>query len=276
MPVEQTKLWRLPHLDNVELLYATYIRQNFARHAHDGFPLGVVERGALGYHYRGANVVAPAGSVAVINPGEPHTGHAVADTGWTYRMFYLDTTVLQQAASQVADRPRGIPFFPAGVIWDDELAHLLWQLHYTLETFDPPRLEQESRLLWLVARFVLRHADDPPVLPGLGREDQSVKQIREFIEDYYTEDISIKQLAQLAHFSPFHLIRVFREAVGLPPHAYLTQVRVMRAKQFLAQGRPIAQVALDTGFVDQSHLNRYFKRIVGVTPGQYSNSIQDR
>jgi AraC-like DNA-binding protein len=162
------------------------------------------------------------------------------------------------------------------VIWDEELARLLWQLHYTLETFDPPRLEQESRLLWTLARFVLRYADDPPVLPGLGQEAQAVKQMREFIEDYYTEDISIKQLAGLVHFSPFHLIRVFRETVGMPPHAYLTQVRVRRAKQLLAQGRPIAQVALETGFVDQSHLNRYFKRIFGVTPGQYSKSVQDR
>jgi AraC-like DNA-binding protein len=214
--------------------------------------------------------------VAVINPGEPHTGHAVADIGWTYRMFYLDPAVLQQAASQVAGRPRDIPFFPADVIWDDELARLLWQLHSTLETFDPPRLEQESRLLWILARVVLRHADDRPALSGIGREDRSVQQIREFIEDHYTQDISIKQLAQLAFFSPFHLIRVFREATGMPPHAYLTQVRVTRAKQLLAQGRPIAQVALETGFVDQSHLNRYFKRIVGVTPGQYSKSVQDR
>lgn len=275
IPIEQTKLWRIPHLDNVELLYATYIKQNFARHAHDGFPLGVVERGAMGYYYRGTNVVAPAGSVAVINPGEPHTGHA-ADWGWTYRMFYLETSVLEQAAAQIADRPRGVPFFQTEVIWDDELAGLLRHLHCTLELSAVPRLEQETKLLWTLAQLILRHADDPPRPRPANYEDQIIRRVQEFIEDNYAEDISLKQLAALTHFSRYHLLRVFRTVVGMPPHTYLTQVRVNRARQLLAQGQPIAQTALAAGFADQSHLTRQFKRIFGVTPGQFSNSVQDR
>jgi len=67
------------------------------------------------------------------------------------------------------------------------------------------------------------------------------------------------------------LLRVFRKELGIPPHAYLTQVRVLRAKKLLSVGIPIAQVAWETGFADRSHLNRHFKRLVGVAPGQYQN-----
>ena len=58
--------------------------------------------------------------------------------------------------------------------------------------------------------------------------------------------------------------------MGLTPHAYLNHIRVLRARDLLRQGCPIAQAAVNVGFVDQSHLHRHFKRIVGVTPGQYA------
>jgi hypothetical protein len=69
---------------------------------------------------------------------------------------------------------------------------------------------------------------------------------------------------------PFRMVRTFTRQIGLPPHAYLNQVRVNRAKQLLANGEPIALVAYETGFADQSHLTRHFKRLFGLTPGQYS------
>ena len=71
-------------------------------------------------------------------------------------------------------------------------------------------------------------------------------------------------------------MRVFRKVLGLPPHAYLVQVRITQAKKLLASGMAIAEVAAETGFSDQSHLHRHFKRIVGVTPGQYVKGFESR
>ncbi len=68
-------------------------------------------------------------------------------------------------------------------------------------------------------------------------------------------------------------MRVFRQETGLPPHTYLIQLRINQAKAHLQAGETIAEVAAATGFSDQSHLTRRFKRIVGVTPGQYVTSI---
>jgi AraC-like DNA-binding protein len=272
---ELVKLWRRPELGNVELLRAHYVTQTFNRHTHDGFAIGVIERGALGFYYRGENVVAPAGLINLVNPDEVHTGHAATTDGWTYRMFYIDTALLQNAASEMASRQENIPFFDKGVIRDRALAETVHSLHTSLEANAAPRLEIESRFLVMLTQLIARHADAKPALRSVGREPAAVRRAREYIEACYTENISVGDLASIAHLSPFHFIRVFQKQTGMPPHAYLMQTRVRKARALLAQGWRIVDAAYETGFADQSHLTKHFKRTLGFTPGQYRNSVQD-
>ncbi|MDY6951516.1 MAG: AraC family ligand binding domain-containing protein, partial [Thermodesulfobacteriota bacterium] len=158
-PQEQVKLWRLPELGPLELMHATYVTQTFPRHTHEGFGVGVIERGALGFYYRGEHVVAPRGEISLVNPDEVHTGHAAAAAGWTYRMFYFNAPLLHETARQIAGRPKDIPFFQAGVIRDNDLAASIRSLHVHLEKNGRSALEKESRLLWMLTQLITRHAD---------------------------------------------------------------------------------------------------------------------
>lgn len=273
---EHTRLWRLPNLPNLELLRATYITQTFARHSHEGFAVGIIERGALGFFYRGENVIAPAGAINLANPDEAHTGHAAAETGWTYRMFYLDSSLLMSVASQIAGRSQNLPSFKKGVIHDAILSNLIRSLHLDMERDPTPMLHRESGLLQMLTQLILRHGEDRPPLRPTGHEHRSVRLVQDYLEAHYDEDVSLETLATMANLSPFHLLRVFGKEVGLPPHAYLTQLRIRRAKGLLSKGREIASVAYETGFVDQSHFTRQFKRLMGITPGQYRKIVQDR
>lgn len=274
---DQTKFWQITTpFGNVRLLRATYVRQSFARHMHEDFPIGVIERGALAFAYRGEYVVAPVGSINLANPGEPHTGQSAGEEGWTYRMFYVDLGLLRYVASEIVGRSRDIPFFQPGVLDDPKLAYQIHSLHTSLEYDDVTPLEQESRLFNLLTQVIVRHADDHPVLRPTGQEHQAVTRAREYIDAHYAENVTLDDLARVAYLSPYHLSRVFTEHVGLPPHAYLTQVRIHHAKHLLACDWPITEVAFEVGLVDQSHLNRRFKRIVGMTPGQYRKNVQDR
>lgn len=97
-----------------------------------------------------------------------------------------------------------------------------------------------------------------------------LRRVVDFISDHLAENISLKQLAEVAGLSPFHFARVFRRATGLAPHQFVVQQRVRRAKELLLQrDRTIADVALAVGFCDQSHLAAHFKRICGVTPMEF-------
>lgn len=265
---EQVMFWRDPALKNLELLRATYVTHSFARHTHDSYAIGVIDSGVEEFTYRGAIHRALPNNIVIVHPGEVHNGHAGVPDGWQYRMFYPDVTLLQQALMELDPAMRHLPFFPNPVIQDDALADQLRQLHVTLE-HSTSLLERDSRFLWSFAQLILRHADRRPAVQTIGAEDWAVQKALDYLNRHADQNISLEQLARLTHLKPLRFLRVFQRQMGLPPHAYLVQLRVARAKDLLAQGIAIAQVAFDTGFSDQSHLNRHFKRIVGMTPKQY-------
>lgn len=273
IPREKVKYWRDLDLKNLELLRATYVTHTFAPHAHEGFAIGVVCRGAATTSYRRDQYDMPAGTIIVINPGELHTGVAGSEQGWSYRMFYPTAGMLQQIASELADHPRDVPFFPSPVIYDDWLAYLLASLHITFEAQENPVVERESLFWWLIAELILRHADDPPPLCPIKQERRCVALAKDYIETHYADDVSLEFLADLVGFNACHLLRLFAREIGMPPHAYLNQVRIREAKRLLASGCSIVESACQTGFADQSHLTKRFKRVYGITPGQYILSL---
>lgn len=268
-PQEYVKFWRDPILHDLEMLHATYITYAFSRHAHEGYGIAIVEAGAMEFEYRGVTYIAPAGSVVVTHPGEIHTGQAVLETGWTYRTLLPASEWLQQAAMELAERPKMVPYFSSPVIQDHRLNQRLTALHQTLET-SPSLLERESRFLWNMAQLVQQYASDRPLVKSPGKEHRAVQRVRDYLRTHYTTNSSLEDLAALVDLKPLRLLRTFRQEVGLPPHAYLNHVRVCEAKRRLAAGYSITETALATGFADQSHLHRHFKKMSGVTPGQYA------
>lgn len=265
---EQVKFWRDPRFVNLDLLHAHYVTHAFSRHIHETFAIGVILQGAEAFAYRGEHHIAPAGCVVVINPGEVHTGYAATEVGWTYRMLYPDVSLLQQAAIAAVEKPANIPYFPQAVIHDADLRRSLLLAHVALEQHTS-QLERDSRLLWTLTQLVARHSGTCPSLLAPGQEPLAIRQVRQYLEAQYARNPSLEELGAIANLSPFYLLRTFRQQIGLPPHEYLCQVRLSHAKRLLSEGRAIADVAHLTGFSDQSHLTRQFKRMVGVTPGQY-------
>lgn len=205
----------LPHLNNLELLHATYINHSFSKHIHEGFAIGVIEQGALTFSYRGEQLIAPSGCINLVIPGEAHNGSAVSAEGWTYRMFYLEARLLEDAVYQISGKAQKLPFFSAGVIKDDDMAYSIRKLHQILETPFIPLVEQESLLLTLLTEFILRHADERFSIKEVRKNNRAVHVAQEYIEDTYTQNFSIQELSAICNLSPFHLIRVFKEGIGI-------------------------------------------------------------
>lgn len=266
--IERAKFWHADDIGRLELLKAKYVSHTFPRHVHEGYVIGVIESGVEAFYYRGTLYNAPAGSIVLINPDTVHTGHAGDERGWTYRTLYPSRDLLAGIAAQIADRPSGQPYFPDPVIRDPYLANLIRRMHMTLET-SASVMERETRFMWAIGRLIDRHALNRPPAKRTSGDQRAVKKIRDFMAAHFSDNISLDRLSELADLSPYYLTRLFTRSTGLPPHAYLTQVRIERAKDLLRKGNPLSQVAHAAGFADQSHLTRHFKRIVGVTPGKY-------
>jgi AraC-like DNA-binding protein len=96
-----------------------------------------------------------------------------------------------------------------------------------------------------------------------------MQEAQAYLLENITHNISLEELSAHVDLSPYHFLRRFRATFGMPPHTYHLQQRIHLAKRMLADGAPIVQVALDTGFTDQSHFTRRFKPFVGTTPRQY-------
>jgi AraC-like DNA-binding protein len=101
---------------------------------------------------------------------------------------------------------------------------------------------------------------------------RAVRRAREFLDAFAADPVTLEDVAQHAGLNRFALVRQFRRAYGITPHAYQTQVRIARARVLLAGGAPIDDVALSLGFADQSHFGRHFKRSLGMSPARYARA----
>jgi AraC-like DNA-binding protein len=257
--------------------YAPGPTAELLKHAHEEYQICLSLDFPGEYRFRGESHAVPVGSLSVIHPGEVHSARDPKDRRdrAEYRMMYASPNLIGQVAAETDGRETASPpIFPNPVLLDGDLARRFMKLHAALEG-SASRLEKDSRLLSALACFLLRHADMRPPPEPPGRERRAVKLVRGYLEDNLGENVSLEELSSLAHLSPFHLSRVFKNEVGIPPHAYQTQARVARANGLLLRGWPITRVALETGFADQSHLARHFKRLVGVAPGSYARNSKN-
>ena len=107
-------------------------------------------------------------------------------------------------------------------------------------------------------------------------EKAAVYRVKTIIQERFSDPITLPELASEARLSLFHLLRVLARDVGMPPHAFQTQVRLAHSLILVKRGAPLAHVALEVGFADQSHFNRHFKRFLGITPGRYQSQLKNR
>lgn len=275
---DMVRFQRAPDLDNLEFLHATFVRHSFPRHTHETFAIGVIEKGVQATDYKGSIHIAVSGDICLINPGEVHTGFPPHESGWTYRVCYPNAGLLEKVAREISPNGGGLPHFPSPVITDASLSSKLLHFLKTLDDSDVT-LERQSLLVSVLEEIILRHANTRKNQPFRWRNGgRGVKRALEYLDAHFLENVTLSELSDIADLSRFHLLRLFRTTVGLPPHAYLIQKRIDHARGLLSQNLPIVHVGLEAGFADQSHFTRWFKKIVGVTPGQYrrgSNSIQE-
>ena len=118
-----------------------------------------------------------------------------------------------------------------------------------------------------IARHFVGHL---PLPTTKGLSSARLQRVRDYVEAHLDDDLSLTVLADIACLSPYHFSRSFKQATGVGPQRYVIQRRLERAKRLLRQiGQPLALIAQEAGFADQSHLTRIFRCEMGVTPGRF-------
>jgi AraC-like DNA-binding protein len=262
-PVADRAVWtRVDGLGDepLDLFDARIGRDHFAMHSHDEYAIGACTEGTEVIRYRGALHYMGPGTVVVVEPGEAHTGGPAGADGFAYRAMY--------PAAGFFD---GRPHFRDLVLYDPELALQLRAAHRSLSS-GGDSLEAEARLTAVLATLVDRHAV-PARSPRPPSRAAHLVMAR--LEDQMAAPPTLSAIAADLGLSRFQVVRGFRDSMGMPPYAWLAQRRVARARVLLAAGARPSEVAAQVGFADQAHLTRWFRRVVGVTPGTFRNSVQD-
>jgi AraC-like DNA-binding protein len=262
---ETARIVQAKGIPGIELLYGKYRRFSFARHFHTVTAFGIVETGVMRTCVQGATHRAPAGNVILFNPGDVHAPQPGDGSGWSFRMFYLEHSLLQEFANRSGqNRPL---WFVQALAENRELHSELLLLHRMLGHDSDP-LAAESRLVSVLEQIAgYSQWTTRPESADIGRS--KIERVREYLHACNADAVTLRTLSDVADLSPWHLLRSFRAQVGITPHAYHMQTRVEQSRMLLASGVSIAETALQTGFADQSHFTRQFKRFTGVTPGRY-------
>jgi len=259
-PEPVIRAWK-PDVPGVrEVLHASFPDHAYPPHTHDTWTLFIVDDGAIRYDVGGRQHGAEPSMVSVLPPHVVHDGRPGSDGGYRKRVIYLEPDVLgEERIGPVVDRPWTL---------DPDLRADVSVLHESLSCTDRA-VESEFRLASVVERVVAASGGPRPVAAD-GDPKDLAERFRVYLDERIFEHITVASAAEDIGASTTQLARAFRHVFGIAPHAYLTGRRLDAARDRILDGEPLAQVAVEVGFVDQSHLSRRFRSFLGVPPDRKS------
>ncbi|MDX8495009.1 AraC family transcriptional regulator [Mesorhizobium sp. VK22B] len=261
---EAAKLTRHEGLGGLEMLAARYRDHAYALHTHPTWVFGVVVAGVEKLRIGRRQHLAPAGSIIIVNPEEPHDGEKGAPAGWAYRTCYPDAALMAEIAEDL--ELRGLPMFSEGIVQAPELARAFVRAHRLAG-----KLDQEAAMLVVLSKLAKRFGDGK-VRDRASEAGETARRFRlygELIAADLSAGFDLAHLAAVARVTRFQVIRDFHRAAGMTPGQYLRDHRIRAASALMKTEMPLAEIAVATGFADQSHLTRVFKTIKGLSPGAW-------
>ncbi len=259
--------WSDERLPFVELRRTSKSAESYKPHVHGELLIGAVTSGSTQLKVGTEHFELTKGELALINPGQVHSCNPREKEMRSYCMLFLDPDWCLTLQQDLFGRQGAfLPLSPS-LLQDSELHTTYLNLSELLRAA-APILEKEEALTTFVGDLFERYCDRKPrQLPAAPR--LLIDEIRTTLTRDLTQNLSLSDLAAAFGMNPFHLLRLFKGEVGLPPHTFLLNARIERAKELLRANQPPARVAQETGFSDQSHFHRTFRAIVSATPGEY-------
>ncbi len=232
-------------------------------HSHREYSLGIIHEGITRDSIPGKEISLEKNDTILFPPELVHLCRPDADRPFAFTMIYMERNWFERAligTSASAEPSRGrITQEQESVL--DHLKEGLCQLETDLRNWEEEFIQCIAGLLQLQDRDGSSAAE--PELTAL------TEKIRKELDGTPAEQRSLEEMAAEAGISRYSLIRRFKKAYGLPPHAYLQNRRIRYCQSALKQGREMSAVALEAGFTDQSHMIRTFRLYTGMTPGEY-------
>ncbi len=205
------------------------------------------------------------GDMVLFNPGDNHTCVQLGTEPLHYLGMNISKTVMQGLVNEIANIER-LPYFAPTVILDKEVREYFRIIHENIMN-GSGEFENDELMFFMISILLMRYSE-----PFLEKERDCNKEIEltcRYLEEHFTETISLEKLCSLVGLSKSSLLRSFTKTKGMTPYRYLQSVRINVARKLLEQGDSLIDTALKTGFSDQSHFSKFFNMFIGLTPRTY-------
>ena len=253
---------RAPDVGGLQRFEAFFAGHGYDLHRHDTYAIGHTLAGVQSFQYRGGWRHSLPGATIVLHPDEAHDGEAGTESGFQYRMMYIEPALIQQMLGGEA-----LPFIKTGLSNDPRLFAATGALLRSLDCPLDPLEEQDA--LFDLAQAMSTASGAPGKRSGF--DYVAAQRAREYIHGALDRTVTLDELAQHSGRDRWSLSRDFRLLFGTSPYRYLTMRRLDLVRALLIQGQSLVSAALIAGFTDQSHMTRQFGKTYGLSPARWMN-----
>jgi len=252
----------------VELLRAWFGGRAYSRHRHDTYAICVTETGIQTFDYRGATRTSAPGQVVVLHPDEPHDGRAGSAEGFGYRIAYVAPSLVADAARALCGAAVPLPFVPEVVSSNAPLAAAIAGAFLSFPAAPEP-LAVDALIEGLTSGLLLADKSIRRNRRYRICDTTAIERARQCLDAATTRIVTSDELEAISGHRRFSLARQFRQLYGTSPYRYLLMRRLDLVRREIRAGKALAQIALDAGFADQSHMTRMFRAAYGLSPSQF-------
>jgi len=235
--------------------------ENFEKHYHNTYTIGLTYKGFLKSYNLNQNFESYEYSCRVNNPNEIHGG---VSHHWSHVNFYPRVELLSKVYEQIFFEKR-VPIFEKHII-DDKALFMKLNNFFHLVYKNQDKMQIETALIDALSYLILNYTSYVKIDCDIAHNKKIIYQTLEFISDYIDKNITLDMLAKNSSMSKYHFLRAFKKEVGMTPHLFIINEKINRANQLIQKGMPISEASFNVGFSDQSHFTRNFKKYFGYTP----------
>ena len=265
---------RTARFDNdlkIEAYHFEGIMQKFPNHFHEYYVLGFVASGRRSLTCKNRDYTINAGDLLLFNPLENHTCEQVDDKALDWRCLNIEKDVMRRTTAEIIGRDY-LPVFTSTVVSQSDTVPVLRDLHDMIMK-EVKDFNKEENFYFFIEQLITDYTE--PVAETLTQTSGEIQAACDYMEDNYTETITLDDLSKVSGLNKYTLLRNFTKQRGITPYQYLSTIRIGKAKKLLGAGVSPIETALQSGFTDQSHFTRFFKNFIGLTPKLYQDIFSE-
>ena len=256
----------------IEAYHFQGVLQTFPNHFHEYYVIGLLESGRRHISCGNKEYTAEPGDLVLFNPRDSHTCGQIDGKPMEYRCINIQPAGMGRAVREITGSET-LPYFTPQVVFQSELVPVLRELHLMIME-EETDFRKEEGFFFLLEQLIGEYAEAEQPSPK-PEQSPNTKAVCGYLEEHYGKSITLDDLCGLTGMSKYYLLRTFTKEKGISPYRYLETIRIDRAKKMLEEGIAPLDVAMGTGFADQSHFTNFFKKFIGLTPKQYMNIFKD-